>query len=295
MKVLQDPRLTECCGQHYCDSCLKKWLKRNKTCPQCRKKDFQNILDKAMIREIKEFKVRCTNKTKGCKWVDELGTLKHHLESDNGCDYVMVTCSNIATLPTLWCGFSTFLGSNRSCGEVMERRHLIHHQKNECLYRQYRCQYCGYIDTYDAIAGSGRIRNRDSKIGYGGNHYSQCYEYPLKCPNECGAENIKRKNMETHRENCPMDPLDCPFQHVGCSAGKILRKDMDSHCKDNMQPHLLLVFQSNQALAQKNEELSRKNEEIAHKNEELCHKHGELVHKNEEFEERIQVLENLYY
>ena len=334
MKVLQDPRLTECCGQHYCDSCLKKWLKRNKTCPQCRKKDFQNILDKAMIREIKEFKVRCTNKMKGCKWVDELGTLKHHLESDNGCDYVMVTCSNIATLPTLWCGFSTFLGS---CGEVMERRHLIHHQKNECLYRQHRCQYCGYIDTYDAITGSGRIRNRDSKIGYGGNHYSQCYEYPLKCPNECGAENIKRKNMETHRENCPMEPLDCPFQHVGCSAGKILRKDMDSHCKDNMQPHLLLVLQSNQALAQKNEELSRKNEEIAHKNEELCHKHGELVHKNEElchkhgelvhkneelchkhgelvhkneelchkhgelvhkneeFEERIHVLENLYY
>ena len=32
------------------------------TCPHCRTKGFQNILDKAMIREIKEFKVRCTNK-----------------------------------------------------------------------------------------------------------------------------------------------------------------------------------------------------------------------------------------
>ena len=43
MKVLRDPRLTECCGQHYCDFCLKKWLVSNKTCPHCRKKDFQSI------------------------------------------------------------------------------------------------------------------------------------------------------------------------------------------------------------------------------------------------------------
>ena len=107
----------------------------------------------------------------------ELGALKDHLESDNGCGYVMVTCGR---------SILTFWGSNKSCGEGMERRLLTHHQKNECSYRQYKCQHCGYIDTYDAITGSGRIRNRDSKIGYGGNHYSQCDEYPLKCPNKCG-------------------------------------------------------------------------------------------------------------
>ena len=96
MKVLRDARLSECCGQHYCDSCLKKWLGVDRSCPQCRKKVFQSILNKAMIREIKEFKVRCTHKEKGCKWVGELGALKDHLESDNGCGYVMVTCSNTA-------------------------------------------------------------------------------------------------------------------------------------------------------------------------------------------------------
>ena len=275
MKVLRDPRLTECCGQHYCDSCLKKWLERNNSCPHCRKKDFQNILDKAMIREIKEFKVRCTNKTKGCKWVDELGALKDHLESDNGCDYVMVTCSNHVALPTLLCGLSIFwesIRTKRSCEEVMERRHLTHHQENECLYRQYTCQYCGYIDTYDAIAGSGEIRNEGSKIRCGSNHYSQCYEYPSECPNECGAENIKRKDMKIHRENCPLEPLNCPFQHVGCSVGKILRKDMDSHCKENMQTHLLLVVQSNKDLARKNEELGRNHEELSRKVDQLTKK-----------------------
>ena len=136
------------------------------SCPQCRKKDFQNILDKPMIREIKEFKVRCTNKTKGCKWVGELGALKHHLESDNGCDYVIVTCSN-----TAYNVMQIRRSTMTRCGEGMERRLLADHQKHLCLYRQYTCQHCGYIDTYDAITGSGEIRNRGSKIVGEGNHY----------------------------------------------------------------------------------------------------------------------------
>ena len=376
MKVLRDPRLTECCGQHYCDSCLKKWLVRNKTCPQCRKKDFQNILDKAMIREIKEFKVRCTNKTKGCKWVGELGSLEYHLESDNGCGYVMVTCSNHASI---YARLILFFLAPSICGEGMERRHLTHHQKNECLYRQYTCQHCGYIDTYDAIAGSGKIRNEGSMIGGGGNHYCECVEYPLDCPNECGTENIKRKDMEEHkeicpfeaivcpfseicnkdniiprkdiedhkkecdfrpcqcehcghnatylsmsgkgqfgtllgpnhydkcddyplqcpnkcgaenikrkdmkihREICPLELLDCPFQQVSCSVGKILRKDMDSHCQKMTQPHLLLVVQSNKELAQKNEE-------IAHRNEELGRKHGELSRKVDQLTKKVEAM-----
>ena len=108
----------------------------------------------------------------------------------------------------------------------MERRLLADHQKNECLYRQYTCQHCGYIDTNDAIAGSGEIRNEGSKIRRGRNHYSECTQYLLKCANNCGAENIKRKDMKIHRETCPLEPLDCPFQQVGCSVGKILRKDV---------------------------------------------------------------------
>ena len=372
MKVLRYPQLTECCGQHYCDSCLRKWLERNMSCPQCRKKDFQSILNKAMIREINEFKVYCTHKEKGCKWVGELGGLKHHLESDNGCDYVMVTCSN-----TAYNVMQIRRSTMTRCGSAMERRHLTDHQKNQCLYRQYTCQHCGYVNTYDAIAGSGEIMNRGSMIRRGRNHYSQCDEYPLKCPNKCEAENIKRKDIKTHRENCPlepikcpfsefcykdniilrkdiedhkkecdfrpyqcehcghnatylsmsgkgqfwtqrgpshydkcddyplqcpnkcgaenikrkdikihretcpMEPLNCPFQHVGCPVGKILRKDVDTHCKENMQPHLLLVVQSNKELAHKVVELSRKNEEL----------NEEIAHKNEEFEERIQVLE----
>ena len=316
LKVLRDAQLTVCCGQHYCDTCLKEWLNSKtqegkNTCPHCREENLQSVRNKEKIREINEFKIRCTHKVKGCKWVDELGALKHHLVSDNGCDYVIVRCGNSVDNTII---SSSSIGS--TCGAVIERCHLTYHHKYLCFYRQYTCQYCGYVDTYDAITGSGEIRNRDSKIVGEGNHYSQCIEYPLKCPNECGAENIKPKDMKTHRENCPLECFDCRFQHIGCTVGKIPRKKVINHYQEMTQGHLVLLLQSHQDLAQKNEELSleiaHKHEELVHKHqvlgceheelvlkhqvlgckhEELVHKNGELNHKIKEFEKRIQVLE----
>ena len=227
--VIRDARLATCCGHHYCESCLRKWLNSSarKLCPQCRQINFQNVINKEKIRDINQLRIRCTNKTKGCKWVGELGSLKHHLESDNGCDYVMVTCSNTA-YNVMQIRRSTLT----TCGAAMERRLLADHQKNECLYRQYKCQYCGYIDTYDAMTGSGKIKNRGSMIMYGGNHYKQCIEYPLDCPNECGTENIKRKDMEEHKEICPLEAIVCPFSEFCNKDNIILRKDIEHHKRE---------------------------------------------------------------
>ena len=47
-----------------------------------------------MIREVNELKIRCTNHREGCGWVGELGELKSHLDSDKGCRYVEVICTN---------------------------------------------------------------------------------------------------------------------------------------------------------------------------------------------------------
>ena len=88
-KVLRDARLTECCGQHFCDSCLTNWLKRQKTCPHCRKFRFQSMINKERIRDIKELRIRCTNREEGCDWVGEMGVLEDHLMSDEGCGYEM--------------------------------------------------------------------------------------------------------------------------------------------------------------------------------------------------------------
>ena len=89
-------------------------------------------------------------------------------------------------------------------------------------------------------------------------HYDICEEYPLDCPNKCEAHDIKRKNMKRHREKCPLELLNCPFNYVGCTSTK-QRRSMDQHCQQNMQEHLLLMAQSHQELAQKNKDLVSKN------------------------------------
>ena len=212
------------------------------------------------MREIKEFKIYCSHEEKGCEWVGELGALKEHLDSNEGCAYVKVQCTNKAYKCRSYRNYSRV-----TCEASMERRHFTYHQRNLCVYRQYTCEYCGYTDTYDAIVGSGQIRNRRSNISSPNNHFSECGNYPLDCPNECGEKNIKRKDMKAHQDSCPLEPLDCPFQAVGCSADKRLRRDMDSHCQENMQEHLLLVVQSHQELAHKNEELAGKVDELTTK------------------------------
>ena len=183
-------------------------------------------------------------------------------------------------LEPIKCSFS------ESCNEddIILRKDIEDH-KRECDFRPYQCEHCGHNGTYISMSGNGQFWTLS-----GPNHYDQCEQYPLQCPNECGTENIKRKDMKTHREMCPLELLDCPFQQVGCSAGKILRKDVDSHCKDNIQTHLLLVVQSNKDLARKNEELSCKNEKIAHKNEEVCRKHEELSRKVDQLTKKVEAM-----
>jgi len=52
MRVLRKSQLTDCCGNHYCCSCLKRWLKNSGgTCPLCREK-FGTLRDKKVERSV---------------------------------------------------------------------------------------------------------------------------------------------------------------------------------------------------------------------------------------------------
>ena len=51
------------------------------------------MINRAMIREVNELKIYCTNHSEGCGWVGQLGELKNHLDSDKGV--------SIRTLPAL--------------------------------------------------------------------------------------------------------------------------------------------------------------------------------------------------
>ena len=207
-KVLRDPHLTGCCGEHFCESCLKHWFKKQKTtCPHCRQENFNHVLNKALKREISDLEIRCTKQGLGCQWVGELSSLQNHLDSDKGCGYVEVQCSNM-------------------CGAKMKRKKLKAHLEWQCPLRKIQCQYCHYEDTYQTITSK---------------HYGECPHHPLPCPNKCGTTGIRRADVDNHLSRCELEPVECPFREAGCKVN-VVRKEFDSHMSRNQQNHLLVLL-----------------------------------------------------
>ncbi len=241
--VLSDPCLTECCGQHFCQRCLQFWLKaRNKTCPHCRTVNFAHILDKSVTLEINKLMIRCSHNEEGCEWVGELGDLRTHLDSKQGCAYEQVGCPcGCMTLDEELCRFR---------GARVRRKDLKDHLKNECDQRRYNCKYCGKEDTYKNITEY---------------HYDVCPDFPFDCPNECGVTEIKQKDLPAHQEQCPLEPEQCPFQEAGCET-RLVRKDLEEHLTSQSKQHLLLTLRKTQSVEQELRERCRRLEE---KNTEL--------------------------
>ena len=212
-KVLRDARLLVCCGNYICESCLNHWLRsqgkhrQQSTCPHCRKKNFTHVENLAIRREIKELKIRCTNGKAGCTWMGALSNLKTHLDSEKGCGFVTVYCTN-------------------ECKKQLKRKDLHTHLTQHCPLRKYKCQHCGQEDTCQTITEK---------------HYGECPSYPLDCPNTCGGRGIKRAEMSQHRSKCPLEPVECPFKEAGCQA-TLVRRELDSHVTTNQQQHLLTLM-----------------------------------------------------
>ena len=233
-KVLRDPHLAVCCGQHFCESCLNKWftMQGKEICPRCQAEGegFNHVIHKGLRSEINQLEVKCSNHGEGCQWTGELGTLKHHLESDSGCGHAMVECPNkcknlILSQRTLW----------------MKRRDLNDHITKSCYLRPYQCEFCGHRDTYEAITGDGWLLcfrlNENDYFG----HQAKCPEAPLTCPNKCGSSKIKRKDMEDHRSQYPLESVECPFAEAGCKVS-VRRQQFENHMTTSLQQHLMLLM-----------------------------------------------------
>ena len=232
--TLREPRLVVCCGQHYCHSCLEQWFAEKEintqTCPHCRQKEeFSHVVDKKIKREILGMKVKCRNHQEGCTWINELGSLNDHLESSNGCGYVEVECPNRCTKVETW-------KPQTHKTITMKRKDVENHLERNCNNREYQCKHCGKKDTYIEITGEGMNFVRQDY------HYKECPEIPTECPNKCGADKIKRKNVDNHRTKCPLETVYCPNK---CRVGvkllngtekdtdtRMLRKNLDRHLKD---------------------------------------------------------------
>ncbi|XP_019858590.1 PREDICTED: TNF receptor-associated factor 3-like [Amphimedon queenslandica] len=207
--ILTDPHLVSCCGHNFCRSCIERVKASNGFCPMCKEKEYQAIPDKKCSRIINGLEVYCSNKEKGCEWKGELKNMSTHLNKEKRegeCQYEKVKCRY------------------EKCQERKQRRYFKDHEYRECPHRLVLCPYCRSKGTFLSITKD---------------HYEECRQYPVTCPNKCSSTNMPRGSLTAHINECPLEPVDCVFSWAGCND-KPLRKDVHVHTADTNDSYPLL-------------------------------------------------------
>ena len=164
------------------------------------------------------------HKETGCGWIGDLGKLEKHLafgEIGGECQFVVVKCTV----------------SNR-CKVKILRSLLKHHVENVC---QFLCEHCGYQSTYLVITTE---------------HYDQCSNYPLHCPNNCSKQTHPRGELDVHLASCTEQEVDCTFSEIGCKE-KMKRRLLQQHLETNMLQHQMIMCTMIKALQKDNQELQK--------------------------------------
>ena len=109
---------------------------------------------------------------------------------------------------------------------MIQRQFLTSHVETECPRHKVKCPYCHCTGEHQFIEGQ---------------HKEECPKLPLPCPNKCGAGNVLHEDMEAHRNECPLEMIQCEYHSVGCKRMKLARKDMEKHNNENMKEHLMIT------------------------------------------------------
>ena len=198
----RDPQQTKCeCAKLYCKSCYGKLKSTSGTCPTCRQ-PLDAFPDRNSARRVKSMRVKCP--TKGCPWVNELGSLDKHLET---CGFVLMPCAN-------------------GCKELIFRDKLLLHRTEMCPLRRCACKYCKSSGTYREMTGT---------------HLEKCPGVMVPCPNTGCGEWAKRNEMASHQLLCQYVTIDCPYKDVGCNYTSA-RHTMEDHKATSCGHHLDLAM-----------------------------------------------------
>ena len=126
--LLRDPHLTQCCGTHFCESCIKPVAFGSDKCPMCTQKIGTLMLNKRMQRSVGDLKIFCPNKADGCQWEGELRYKQDHL--DQQCQFILVQCKY-------------------DCGQRVLRSDYQHHLEDVCAKRPLEVQLNSLSRLFD--------------------------------------------------------------------------------------------------------------------------------------------------
>ncbi|GMS88464.1 hypothetical protein PENTCL1PPCAC_10639, partial [Pristionchus entomophagus] len=185
------------CGHKFCQQCIAV-EGSTATCLVCQKPG-QAVADKATQKIVQSLQVFCSFQHNDCKWEGQLKDLPGHVAM---CEQRDIVCP-------------------RGCGGVYEKKNEETHFATECGKRNETCEYCKKEVSAKGMAV----------------HLKVCLSVPVKCPNQCGLENVKREELADHLPSCPLAGNACPFAEWGCDyAGG--RQILQKHIKEEPIRHL---------------------------------------------------------
>ena len=194
IKVARKPHKCGCCGKVFCKCCLEHKMKsRSFFCPNCHENLHQNYFpDKKGMKKIRQLKIYCPNKDRECSWTGEIQQVDSHISE---CPREVVDCPN-------------------HCGVQIERCVLDDHLNNQCAERNVDCERCGeswkHWDT--------------------GGHVAHCPEIEVVCLNTGCKEEVKRKNMEDHQNDCLYLVVGCPNQCDSVYERHLIENHIKNEC-----------------------------------------------------------------
>lgn len=222
--------LSPACGHLFCSLCIRTWLAHKSACPVCRKSLNHLELKPALLarRLVAESKMHCLHRDEGCQWTGEVGvdtkTLRRHLEKQ--CAYHPCPCC--------------FAG----CTARVLLSDWSEHVKS-CAFRTEACNLCQKQVKFDEMRA-----HLDSQT---------CPGQLVPCPNQCSdvsddffANKSKRKRivaichvprhqLTVHLKTCPLEPMTCGYQRLGCKEPKRPRIEILQHLKNQAESHLQLT------------------------------------------------------
>ena len=198
--------LTSCCSRSCCQGCIEAVKGHDEPCPFCGQESF-GIVEAATYREdIRDLKVLCSMKDKGCAWSGKLCELDAHLDSKlDNCLFIGVQCP-------------------LNCDKVIAKTNLQNHIEELCAKREVMCQYCDFEATYEEVIEE---------------HLLVCQYVLIPCPNGCG-ETHGRDEIKSHLKVCQLEVVNCEFNSVGCD-GRFKREEQEQHSMQNLQKHVFLT------------------------------------------------------
>ncbi|XP_046855192.1 TNF receptor-associated factor 3-like [Xenia sp. Carnegie-2017] len=173
------------CGHLFCESCIEILLGNpDPKCPEdqeklCRNEIFPDTFTK---RELKKIRLHCPYEQ--CKWFGTYEELESHSQV---CEHALINCIH------------------KQCNIQLPRSLLGEHLKNECEYRNVKCEYCGKDVPYASL------KNHIDNV---------CENAPVVC--KFCQKKIPRKDSKQHEETtCDEVPTKCEFKAIGCSYDKL--------------------------------------------------------------------------